>query len=82
MLHMSSIMMDILPKNVFCPSMLLHAEENQRLLLDCPGTSEQIVRLLGSESSAVRKECLALVYMYSGSQHGRRMVTEKLDLYR
>ncbi|XP_062872786.1 tetratricopeptide repeat protein 12 isoform X2 [Trichomycterus rosablanca] len=57
-------------------------EENQQLLLDCLSTREQIVQLLTSRSSAVQQECLALLCVYSHTQHGRRVVMEKLNLYR
>ncbi|KAF4085974.1 hypothetical protein AMELA_G00101120 [Ameiurus melas] len=57
-------------------------EENQQLLLQCPSTREQIVQLLTSTSLAVQQECLTLVCMYCQTQHGRRLVTENLDLLR
>ncbi|XP_066541109.1 tetratricopeptide repeat protein 12 isoform X3 [Hoplias malabaricus] len=57
-------------------------EENQQLLLQCPSTREQIVQLLASPVSIIQQACLALLCMYSQTQHGRLLVIEHLSLHR
>ncbi|XP_035389814.1 tetratricopeptide repeat protein 12 [Electrophorus electricus] len=57
-------------------------EENQELLMQCPSTREQIVRLLGSRVAAIQRECLTLLLTFSHTQHGRRLVIKNLSVTR
>ncbi|XP_053729658.1 tetratricopeptide repeat protein 12 [Synchiropus splendidus] len=55
-------------------------EENQKMLVMCPISSQAMVHLLSSELPAVQEECLALMFSYSDTPHGRRLVIEHLHL--
>ncbi|KAM9801132.1 tetratricopeptide repeat protein 12 [Neosynchiropus ocellatus] len=55
-------------------------EENQKMLATCPISSQAIVHLLSSELFAVQEECLALMFSYSGTPHGRLLAIQHLDL--
>ncbi|XP_066541101.1 tetratricopeptide repeat protein 12 isoform X2 [Hoplias malabaricus] len=63
-------------------SQAIKDKENQQLLLQCPSTREQIVQLLASPVSIIQQACLALLCMYSQTQHGRLLVIEHLSLHR
>uniref|UniRef100_A0A8D3AXP1 Tetratricopeptide repeat domain 12 n=1 Tax=Scophthalmus maximus TaxID=52904 RepID=A0A8D3AXP1_SCOMX len=55
-------------------------DENQKSLMACPVTRQAAVHLVTSEHDAVRKECLALLYVYSQMPHGRRLAIDSLDV--
>ncbi|XP_061334142.1 tetratricopeptide repeat protein 12 isoform X3 [Pezoporus flaviventris] len=55
-------------------------EENQRLLLTHPDVSAQLPKLLSSGVSEIQKETLALIYLYSENENGRRLLVRHLDL--
>ncbi|KAM7413322.1 hypothetical protein PAMA_020625 [Pampus argenteus] len=56
-------------------------DENQKILMTCPVSRQSVVHLVASEHVVVRKECLALLYLYSEVPHGRRLAFEKLNVY-
>ncbi|XP_027135836.1 tetratricopeptide repeat protein 12 isoform X3 [Larimichthys crocea] len=55
--------------------------ENQKMLMTCPVSRESIVHLLTSEHVAVRKECLALLCLYSQMPHRRRLAIDNLNVH-
>lgn len=57
-----------------------YSEENQRLLLTHPDVSAQLPKLLSSEVWEIQKETLALIYLYSENENGRRLLVRHLDL--
>ncbi|XP_058490825.1 tetratricopeptide repeat protein 12 isoform X2 [Solea solea] len=56
--------------------------ENQKMLLRCPVARQAVVHLVASEQVAVRKECLALLGVYSQMPHGRCLAFESLNVRR
>ncbi|KAM9359056.1 tetratricopeptide repeat protein 12 [Symphorus nematophorus] len=56
-------------------------DENQKLLMTCPVSRESIADLLSSEHVAVRKECLALLCLYSQKPHSRRFAIDNLNVH-
>lgn len=43
------------------------------------GTTECLIELLASEKPDIQKECVALVLMYSLTEHGRALLLRNLD---
>ncbi|GLD57318.1 tetratricopeptide repeat protein 12 [Lates japonicus] len=56
-------------------------DENQKMLMTCPITRQAAVHMVTSEHAAVRKECLALLCLYSQMPHGRRLAIDSLDVH-
>ncbi|XP_040902834.1 tetratricopeptide repeat protein 12 [Toxotes jaculatrix] len=56
-------------------------DENQRMLMTCPLTRQATVHLVTSEHVAVRKECLALLCLYSQMPHSRRLAIDSLNVH-
>ncbi|XP_044211023.1 tetratricopeptide repeat protein 12 isoform X2 [Thunnus albacares] len=56
-------------------------DENQKMLMTCPVSRESIVHLVTSEHLALRKECLALLCLYSQMPHGRHLALDKLNVH-
>ncbi|XP_070685928.1 tetratricopeptide repeat protein 12 [Pempheris klunzingeri] len=56
-------------------------DENQKMLMTCTVTRQSIVHLVTSEHSAVQKECLALLCLYSQMPHGRRLAIDNLNVH-
>uniref|UniRef100_A0A8C5S1B0 Tetratricopeptide repeat protein 12 n=1 Tax=Laticauda laticaudata TaxID=8630 RepID=A0A8C5S1B0_LATLA len=54
-------------------------EENQRLLLTHPSVNVQLPALLCSEAPEVQEECLALLCLYSKTEHGRVLLIRHLN---
>lgn len=54
-------------------------EENQQLLMQWAGITECLIELLASEKPGIQKECVALVLMYSLTEHGRALLLRNLD---
>lgn len=63
------------------PLFILLSDENQKMLMTCPVSRESIVHLLTSEHVAVRKECLALLCLYSQMPHRRRLAIDNLNVH-
>uniref|UniRef100_A0A3Q3WLM9 Uncharacterized protein n=1 Tax=Mola mola TaxID=94237 RepID=A0A3Q3WLM9_MOLML len=62
-----------------CVSVLkLWRIENQKMLMTCPVSRQSIVDLVTSECAAVQKECLAVLFLFSQTPHGRRLATDNL----
>ncbi|KAI1893482.1 hypothetical protein AGOR_G00124180 [Albula goreensis] len=57
-------------------------EENQRLLLQYSVVKECVVQLLASGNAEVQSQCLALLCLYTQTEHGLRLVTSLLDLHK
>ncbi|KAM4627810.1 tetratricopeptide repeat protein 12 isoform 2-T2 [Polymixia lowei] len=55
-------------------------DENQKMLMTCPASSQSIVDLLASEHTAVRAECLALLCLYSQMPRGRGLAVDNLNV--
>ncbi|XP_064424803.1 tetratricopeptide repeat protein 12 [Latimeria chalumnae] len=55
-------------------------EENQQVLVTWPNTSKQLIELLCSEVPEVQKQCVALLSLYSQTEHGRNLILNNLDL--
>lgn len=56
------------------------SDENQKILLTCPVARESVVHLVTSEHAAVRRECLALLYLFSQTPRGRSLAIDNLNL--
>lgn len=56
------------------------SDENQKILLTCPVTRESVVHLVTSEHAAVRRECLALLRLFSQTPRGRSLAIDNLNL--
>ncbi|XP_051254268.1 tetratricopeptide repeat protein 12 isoform X1 [Dicentrarchus labrax] len=56
-------------------------DENQKMLMTCPISRQSIVHLVTSEHVAVRKECLALLCLYSQTPHGRYLAIDNLNVH-
>ncbi|XP_071756801.2 tetratricopeptide repeat protein 12 [Centroberyx gerrardi] len=56
-------------------------DENQKMLMRCPASSQSIVYLVTSEHIAVRTECLALLCLYSQMPHSRGLAIDNLNLH-
>ncbi|XP_056229178.1 tetratricopeptide repeat protein 12 isoform X2 [Seriola aureovittata] len=56
-------------------------DENQKMLMTCPVTRQATIDLVTSEHFAVRKECLALLCMYSQMPHSRRLAIDSLNVH-
>ncbi|XP_016379430.1 tetratricopeptide repeat protein 12-like [Sinocyclocheilus rhinocerous] len=54
-------------------------EQNQQLLMECPGTREHMVQLLASPVHEIQRESLELLSMYSQIQHGRDVLIDNLN---
>lgn len=59
----------------------LLSDENQKLLMTCPVATHSVVHLASSEHDEVKKECLALLSVFSEMPRGRRLAIESLDLH-
>uniref|UniRef100_H3BFT5 Tetratricopeptide repeat domain 12 n=1 Tax=Latimeria chalumnae TaxID=7897 RepID=H3BFT5_LATCH len=57
-----------------------YSEENQQVLVTWPNTSKQLIELLCSEVPEVQKQCVALLSLYSQTEHGRNLILNNLDL--
>ncbi|XP_075892175.1 tetratricopeptide repeat protein 12 [Nelusetta ayraudi] len=55
-------------------------DENQKTLMSCPVSRESAVRLVAAEQAAVRRECLALLSLFSETPRGRRLAIDSLDV--
>ncbi|KAJ3590433.1 hypothetical protein NHX12_008384 [Muraenolepis orangiensis] len=55
-------------------------DENQKTLWACPVFGRAVVDWLASEHTAVRRETLALLLLYSRTHRGRRMAVDHLDV--
>ncbi|CAL8351045.1 unnamed protein product [Lota lota] len=55
-------------------------DENQKTLMACPVFSQSIVGLLASEHTAVRRESLSLLCLYSQTHRSRRMAIDDLNV--
>lgn len=58
------------------------AEENQRLLLECPDVGRLLPSLLATRALSVRQQSLALLLQLAQTDHGRSLVISHLDLTR
>ncbi|KAF7667134.1 hypothetical protein LDENG_00077950 [Lucifuga dentata] len=56
-------------------------DENQKMLMACPVSTQAVVHLITSEHVAVRKECLALLCLYSQMPHSRCLAIKSLNLH-
>ncbi|KAL1260730.1 hypothetical protein QQF64_008557 [Cirrhinus molitorella] len=54
-------------------------EQNQQLLMECPGTRQHMVQLLASPVREIQRESLELLSMYSETQHGRDVLIDNLN---
>ncbi|KAG7238713.1 hypothetical protein INR49_031229 [Caranx melampygus] len=55
-------------------------DENQKMLMTCPVATQATIDLVTSEDVAVRKECLALLWMYSQTPRSRHLVMDSLNV--
>ncbi|XP_026171649.1 tetratricopeptide repeat protein 12 isoform X2 [Mastacembelus armatus] len=55
-------------------------DENQKMLMSCPVSRQSIVDLVKSEHVAVRRECLALLCLFSELPYGRCLVIDNLNM--
>ncbi len=55
-------------------------EQNQQLLMECPGTRQHMVQLLASPVREIQRESLELLSMYTQTQHGRDVLIDNLNL--
>uniref|UniRef100_A0A8C6NBQ9 Uncharacterized protein n=1 Tax=Melopsittacus undulatus TaxID=13146 RepID=A0A8C6NBQ9_MELUD len=83
-IHLGKIRVMAMP---LCMTLLLdllccwfYSEENQHLLLTHPDVSAQLPKLLSSGILEIQKETLALIYLYSENENGRRLLVKHLDL--
>lgn len=66
---------------MFSPLFFLSiSDENQKTLMSCPVSRESAVRLVAAEQAAVRRECLALLSLFSETPRGRRLASDCLDV--
>nr|XP_057935961.1 tetratricopeptide repeat protein 12 [Doryrhamphus excisus] len=55
-------------------------EENQKTLMTRPAFKEFLVPLVSSNHAAIQKGCLDLCHLFSQTEHGRRLLTDNLDV--
>lgn len=56
------------------------SDENQKTLMSCPLSRESAVCLVAAEHAAVRRECLALLSLFSETPRGRGLAIDSLDV--
>lgn len=56
------------------------SDENQKTLMSCPASRESAVRLVAAEHAGVRRECLALLSLFSETPRGRSLAIDSLDV--
>ncbi|XP_043936997.1 tetratricopeptide repeat protein 12 [Protopterus annectens] len=57
-------------------------EENQRLLITHRNVKQQLVELLLSNAPEIQRKCVSLMYQYSETEFGRRLLLNELDTVR